>query len=46
MNKILKEQAKKQNPNKKPKQDTMNKIGSPNSTTEPYKKHNKRDALR
>ena len=46
MNKILKEQDKKQKPNKKPKQDIMYKIGSHSSTTEPNKKHNKRDALR
>ena len=46
MNKILKEQDKKQKPNKNPKQDIMYKIGSHSSTTKPYKKHNKRDALR
>lgn len=42
MNKILKEQAKKQWPNKKSKQDTMYKIGTLSSKTEPYKNHNKK----
>lgn len=42
MNKILKEQAKKQWPNKKSKQDIMYKIGTLSSKTESYKNHNKK----